>query len=69
MLDNLKLISSSHYKGEIWGLAINPKQNYFYTSAEDKTIRKWCLESKIMVLGTQPKENNIYAIDCSSDGK
>lgn len=42
-------ILDGHFKGELWGLAVNPKNSQFVTVGDDRTIRKWDTSSKDMI--------------------
>ena len=38
---NAEKIQDSHFEGELWGCAVDPKSLRFATSGGDKTIRIW----------------------------
>ena len=65
----IKTLMKSHYDNELWGLTINPKNNYeVATGGGDNTLRIWDIKNdkqkNILIL-----KEDFRAIDWSSNGK
>ena len=65
----IKTLMQSHYENELWGLTINPTNNFeIATGGGDKTLRIWDIKTnkqkKFMMF-----PEDFRAIDWSSDGK
>jgi microtubule-associated protein-like 6 len=65
----INTLMKSHYDNELWGLTINPKNNYeIATGGGDNTLRIWDIKNNkqknILIL-----KEDFRAIDWSSDGK
>ncbi|XP_046848411.1 echinoderm microtubule-associated protein-like 6 [Xenia sp. Carnegie-2017] len=43
------VIMKSHTEGEIWGLCTHPEKDVFVTGSDDKTVRLWDLDKKVLI--------------------
>ena len=66
---NWNILLQGHYDGEVWGCAMSPGSYRFATCGGDKTVRLWDIQSRKMVVGTEPFENDCRAIDWATNGK
>ena len=63
------VLLQGHYEGEVWGCAFSPGNYRFVTCGGDKTLRLWDVAGKRMLVGTDPFENDVRAVDWASSGK
>lgn len=47
---NTKQVNSGHSDRELWGLAVQPNSDYFYTCGEDYLLAKWSFSQRKQVL-------------------
>ena len=67
--ENTFLVSESHCRGEVWGLAMHPIDSDIYaTCGDDCTVRIWSIKSKQM-LRKHVFDCKMRAISFSNDGK
>ena len=66
---NWNIILQGHYDGEVWGCAMSPGSYRFATCGGDKTVRLWDIQTRKMIVGTEPFENDCRAIDWANNGK
>lgn len=62
-----QLLLEGHYEGEVWGCAVFGDQ--FVTAGGDRCLRLWDLNEKKMILCSKQFENEIRALDWSSNGQ
>ena len=65
----VEFISTGHFSGDVWALAVNPSQPQCATGGGDKTIRIWDLETGAMLLAIKPLPQDLRALDWSHDGR
>ena len=63
-----KLLLQGHYDGELWGCATSPTSTKYVTCGGDKTIRIWDTKTYSLTAYTVPLENDVRAVDWSSNG-
>lgn len=66
---NWNILLQGHYDGEVWGCAMSPGSYRFVTCGGDKTVRLWDMQTRKMIVGTEPFENDCRAIDWANNGK
>ena len=65
------LVNQSHFGDELWGLCTCPdpnKSERIITCGSDNTVRMWDINKKEVMTITQPFQNDVRAVDWSSDG-
>ncbi|MCQ2816774.1 MAG: hypothetical protein MJ252_05855 [archaeon] len=63
-----KILLRGHWDNEVWGLCVNPKEDIYYTTGEDKLLAAWdAKENKIKA--NVKIEDPGTCMDISSDGK
>ena len=60
---NAEKIQESHFEGELWGCAVDPKSLRFATCGGDKTIRIWDIASQKIEHCTEQLPNDARALD------
>lgn len=66
---NWTAILQGHFEGELWGCAVSPGTYRFATCGGDKTVRLWDAQTKKMLVGTEPFEQDCRAVDWARTGK
>eukprot|EP00825_Cyclidium_porcatum_P020328 TRINITY_DN2306_c0_g1_i1.p1 TRINITY_DN2306_c0_g1~~TRINITY_DN2306_c0_g1_i1.p1 ORF type:complete len:305 (+),score=68.37 TRINITY_DN2306_c0_g1_i1:115-1029(+) len=47
------VVMKGHYEGELWGLAVHPKEQQFFTVGEDNLLACWDIVNRRMLLGVK----------------
>ncbi|CAD8171847.1 unnamed protein product [Paramecium pentaurelia] len=68
-VQNLKLLLDCHYGGEVWGIAASRNSQTIITCGGDSVLRQWDINQYTLVKCSSQFENDIRAVDWSSDGK